>query len=189
MQKLLYSLLTSVLCSSLLHASAVPVKIVPCTGDPKEKASCEKMKSYADQKSKEEKKEADKKASQPKVKRSVEITNSINTKKLDYSKAFFTYTPTTFTIEANGKLIKPQEKQSIDVTGEKLVIKYYCEFKDGARKSCHEYTYKLSPKTTSCSIAFDWHKEPRIDLSTANAELLSDIKIDCDAPSTAKGSK
>jgi hypothetical protein len=178
-------------CSSTNISTSAPQTCVDT--NVAEHASCQKMKKYADTQQEIEQKEAARKALEPKTERTIKITNNINTKKLDYSKLFVTYTPTTFEVTVNGTLIAPQASAPIKVTGDTVVITYYCEFKDGARKSSHEYTYKLGAKITDCTVTFDWHKEPRIALDDPNAELISDIKVDCDAPSatsakTQKGS-
>ncbi len=160
--------------------------------DTKEEQSCKARLTDADKKTKQEttqKALEEKKAAAAPKTRSISVSSAINDKKLDYSKAFFTYTPTTFDVTINDTPIKTDETKSIKIDDNQLKITYYCEFKDGARKSSHVYTYKLNPATTKTSISFDWKKEPRIILDAENAQLLSDVKVDCDKPSLTSSTK
>jgi hypothetical protein len=113
--------------------------------------------------------------------RSVACSNDIAQKDLGYSKFFVTYHPTLFTLTVNGKTLDLESEKAIPVGADnKLVIKYYCEFKDGYRKSSHIYTYQLKPETNAVAIHFNWKNDQRITLDAPGATLLSHDKVNFD---------
>ncbi|HZW60782.1 MAG TPA: hypothetical protein VFF04_01010 [Candidatus Babeliales bacterium] len=104
----------------------------------------------------------------------VTIANDIAEKSLNYKHAFINYHPTMFDLTVNGKKIEPGTEQAVPVGDDNmLTIMYYCEFKDGKRKSCKRYFYKLKPNVKSAGITFDWHADPRIMMDKNKAEFIS----------------
>jgi hypothetical protein len=108
--------------------------------------------------------------------RTLQLTNNVKNKELGYSKFFVTYQPTHFTISSKDVTIAPGKTMPIVATDDIVDLKYYCEFKNGYRKSCYCYRYKMAPNKHKGTITFKWKRDPRLVLE--GATLLSQERIE-----------
>lgn len=113
--------------------------------------------------------------------RTIKVTNSIDDSMLGYKHWSGTYTPKTFVIHANGKKINEDKTKSIEITNNRLLIRYDYDFGYNIKKArgAVEITFEVDDTSTTCDLTFSWDNKWRILID--NATALSEEQCEFDA--------
>lgn len=109
--------------------------------------------------------------------RSIMVHNNIKPEMLEYSLLKMKYTPDSFSLKANGTLIKPGTSLPIPTEGNTLIIRYDYSFAKGWRTGAKEIVFELEKDTSECDVQFSWNNQWRIIAGGAQPQKVKRMKF------------
>lgn len=100
--------------------------------------------------------------------RPVQVTNRVNKKMRTYKHWGTSHEP-TFTLRANGQIIKENESVPVDITDNILNMAYHADFY-GMRTSQDTASFIVNKDAKHVDVTFSWDAKPRIIIDKAHPE-------------------
>lgn len=106
--------------------------------------------------------------------RTITITNGIRDEMLAYTYGFFSYSPSSFSVEVNGKPID-KKNSTINADNNQITVRYDYAFLGGKRKGAKAVDFEIPADMNDITVKFSWDSEWRVVIDNAKPLKVTQI--------------